>query len=58
MQYEQWLTERKSGIGGSEAAIIMGKSPYMTNAELWEIKTGQRMREDISDKERVIYGKE
>lgn len=58
MQYEQWLAERKSGIGGSEAAIIMGKSPYMTNAELWEIKTGQRLREDISNKERVIYGKE
>lgn len=51
-----WLSARTSYIGGSEAACIVGMNPYMTNVELWEIKTGRREREDISGKSYVEYG--
>ena len=54
----QWLKERLKGIGGSEAAAIVGKNPYLNNQELWEIKTGRKAHEDISNKACVQYGKE
>lgn len=53
---EEWLKARTSYIGGSEASCIVGMNPYMTNVELWEIKTGRREREDISGKSYVRYG--
>ena len=52
----EWLQERKAGIGGSDAAAIIGLNPYMTNVELWEIKTGRREQEDVSEKEAVKFG--
>lgn len=55
---EQWLKERQNGIGGSDAAAILGLSPYKTNVELWEEKIGKRTAEDVSEKEYVKYGKE
>ncbi len=56
MTRQQWLQERMKGIGGSEAAAIVGLSPYMTKEELWEIKTRRRAAEDISSKPYVEYG--
>lgn len=56
MNREQWLKERKKGIGGSDAAAILGLNPYKTNIRLWEEKTGKREPPDISDKPYVIYG--
>lgn len=53
---QQWLEERKKGIGGSDAAAILGLSQYMDMATLWEIKTGRREQEDISDKPNVYKG--
>lgn len=53
---EGWLKDRLSGIGASEAAAIVGASPYQTNIELWELKTGKRVHDDISDKANVQYG--
>lgn len=53
---QRWLKERLNGIGGSEAAAIVGLSPYMTKEELWEIKTRRRIAEDISSKPYVEYG--
>lgn len=53
---EEWLEKRKSYIGGSDASCIVGMNPYITNVELWEIKTGRRKAEDISDKPYVKYG--
>lgn len=52
---EEWLEARK-GIGGSDAASIVGMNPWRDNVELWEIKTGRRQQEDISDKPAVKYG--
>lgn len=43
-------------IGGSDAAAVVGMNPYMSNHDLWEIKTGIRKQEDISDKPYVRYG--
>jgi putative phage-type endonuclease len=54
---EEWLKARLKGIGASEAAAIVGQSPYMTNVELWELKTGRKQAVDISDKACVEYGK-
>ena len=56
MTREEWLEERKKGIGGSDAATILGLNPYKTNMQLWEEKTGRRQAEDISEKEYVKYG--
>lgn len=55
---ESWLESRLNGIGASEAAAIVGMSPYMSNTELWEIKTRRRVQEDISGKPYVKYGVE
>ncbi|MFC5431868.1 YqaJ viral recombinase family protein [Paraburkholderia denitrificans] len=36
---DDWLTVRKNGIGGSDAAAAVGLNPYMSPLELWLIKT-------------------
>lgn len=53
----QWKEARKNGIGGSDAASIIGYNPWKTNVQLWEEKTGYSDPEDISDRPAVIYGK-
>ena len=55
MTEKQWLEERKNGIGGSDAATILGLNPYKTNIQLWEEKTRRKEAEDISDKPYVKY---
>lgn len=53
---ETWLSSRKKGIGGSDVSAIIGKNPYMSNIDLWKIKTGKEIKKDISDKDCVQYG--
>ena len=53
---EAWLENRKKGIGGSDIAAVIGANPWMSNVELWQIKTGRAQQEDISEKEVVRYG--
>ena len=53
-----WLKARRKGIGGSDAASVLGISPWKSNVQLWEEKTGIAEPEDISDKEAVRFGKE
>lgn len=53
---DEWLEARKGYIGGSEASSIVGKNPYMSNVELWELKTGRRQPNDLSGNELVQYG--
>lgn len=53
---EEWLEARQNRIGGSDAAAVMGKSPFITNERLWEIKTGKRVQDDISSEDAVRYG--
>lgn len=52
---EEWLANRKY-IGGSEAAAAIGISPFMSNVELWEYKTGRRKPKDLSGNSAVEYG--
>lgn len=54
--HEEWLRERRNGIGASDAGSIIGVNPWKTNVQLWAEKTGQRQPEDISDKPQVKYG--
>lgn len=53
-----WLEDRKRGIGGSDAACIVGLNPWKSNVDLWKEKVGLVVPEDISDKPAVKYGKE
>ena len=53
---EEWLEHRKNFIGGSDASAIVGLNPYMSNLELWQIKTGLMEQEDISEKPYAKYG--
>lgn len=56
---EEWLSMReKVGIGGSEAGTVLGYNKYMSNVDLWKVKTGRAKAEDISDKPAVKYGKQ
>lgn len=55
---ELWIKARENrGIGGSEAAAIVGMSPWMTANELWQIKTGNKGRQDLSENPLVQQGK-
>ena len=47
---KDWLDYRRRGIGGSDAAAVLGLCPWKSNVRLWEAKTGLRQPEDISDK--------
>lgn len=53
---KEWMQNRFKGIGGSEISALVGCNPYMDNVTLWEIKTGRRNVDDISDKPYVQYG--
>lgn len=45
---QEWLDWRNGGIGASEAAIIMGISPWKTIHELYELKIGLRGPDPIN----------
>lgn len=61
----EWLQWRKDKLGASDAAIILGKSPWMTPGQLWEEKLGfrepQRMNpsmkrgHDLEEQARRLY---
>ena len=55
--HEEWLEQRKCGIGGSDAGTVLGVNKYKSNVELWLEKTGQSEPEDISNKPAVKFGK-
>lgn len=38
---DEWLAERRTGIGGSDAAAVMGLSPFATPLTVWLDKTGR-----------------
>jgi putative phage-type endonuclease len=37
---EQWVEERKTSLGGSEVAAVLGQSDFITPLKLWMIKKG------------------
>lgn len=44
-----WREWRRSGIGGSDAPVIMGVSPWMTPLNLWRLKLGMTPESGIND---------
>lgn len=56
MLTEEQLEARKSGIGGSDVAAILGLSPWKSKHELYLEKRGEIEAEDISEKEIIIFG--
>lgn len=52
----EWLKARLNGIGGSEASAVIGCNPYMSNTDLWQLKTGRKQSPDISSNAHVAYG--
>ncbi|WP_395066139.1 YqaJ viral recombinase family protein [Paraburkholderia silvatlantica] len=54
---EDWLQQRRTGVGGSDAAAALGQSPHMTALELYHIKLGTPMAARDSDEERTDFGK-
>lgn len=55
---DEWLENRKNALGGSDIAAVIGANPYMSNVDLWEIKTGRKEQKDISNEPYVKYGTE
>ena len=53
---DEWLEKRKGYIGGSEASSVVGKNPYMSNVDLWELKKGIKAPDDLSGNPLVQYG--
>lgn len=51
-----WLAARQRGIGGSDAAAIVGMSRWKSPFQLWQEKRGEVEPPDISDKEYVYWG--
>ncbi|QOK90514.1 endonuclease [Ralstonia pseudosolanacearum] len=55
---EDWLSVRKTGIGGSDAAAAVGLNPYKSQLELWLEKTGRDAdlpKPDPNDTAEPIY---
>lgn len=46
---DEWLKHRKNRIGGSDAAAILGKSPYMNKI------TDLSKRKDLENLQTIIY---
>lgn len=55
---EEWLEARTQGIGGSDAACIVGANPWKSARQLWKEKTGAVGLADISNKPAVRFGKD
>ena len=51
----EWLRFRKQGIGGSDAGILMGASPYKSRFSLWAEKTG-KVDDEFSGNEATEWG--
>lgn len=50
---EAWLQERRSGIGGSDAAAVLGISPWATPVTVWLDKTGRAAPKEETEAMRI-----
>lgn len=51
-----WLAERKRHLQASEAAAVLGCSPWMTADQLFDLKTGRAEEKDIGDNPAIQRG--
>lgn len=54
--HDKWLKVRNQGLGGSDAAVIMGFSNYKSPYQLWMEKIGEAEPEDLSGNMPVYWG--
>jgi len=54
MTREQWLTERRTGIGGSDVAAILGMSRFATPLDVYLDKKGLSESREVS--EQMLWG--
>jgi len=47
---EEWLLARKSGIGGSDAASVVGLNPYKSAVSVYIDKTTEEGKEEKTTK--------
>jgi putative phage-type endonuclease len=52
---EDWLAQRRGGIGGSDAAAVVGLDPYRSPLMVWLEKTGRAV--DTRDTEAMALGR-
>ena len=52
---ENFLQQRRLGIGGTDMAVILGLSPYKTPLQLWMDKTGRSEDVPAPDAEERMY---
>lgn len=53
MTREEWLAERRQGIGGSDAAAVLGLSPWRTAVQVWLDKTGRAEPQEETEAMRI-----
>ena len=53
---ESWLTQRRTGIGASDAPAALGLSPWSSPWDLWGELTGLMEPEDLSDNQAIEWG--
>lgn len=51
--HEDWLKKRKSGIGGSDAAAVMGMNSYASPFSVWADKTGRSKPKEETEAMRI-----
>ena len=56
IDHNAWLEARKTGIGGSDAAAVLGLNPWKSPYALWCEKTGKVEPDDLTDNEAVEWG--
>jgi putative phage-type endonuclease len=54
--FDRWIQDRRTGIGASEWAIVLGISAYKSRYELAVEKIGTVAPDDLSDNEDIEYG--
>lgn len=53
LSHEEWLEIRKKGLGGSDAAAILGLNPWRSAIDVWLEKTGREVKDIDSERMRI-----
>ena len=56
MPRDEWLELRRQGIGGSDAAAILGLNPWKTAMDVWLEKTGEFTEDEEPGNEKMYWG--
>lgn len=55
MSHDEWLKDRRKGLGGSDVATVLGLNKWRSPYQLWLDKTGQ-IDIELSDSEPAYWG--